>query len=509
MRKKRTRDHSSKNVQKQSPGTVEIETQTNLNDTRYNVLLQTAVANVYLSDKSESRAFRLLFDSSAQLSYVSPKVKAFLNPEIKAKKEVVLNTFGENTSTKLLEVVELVVASKTADDDVKLQAFVIDICHPLKNQNTKFAKKNFSHIRNLTLSDENCFKSSDIDILIGSDYYWHFMKNRIIRGNADKSVALETKLGYVLSEKLDIGSNGRHQINLNEFLVTNVLSVQQDLMDPKEQLNEIVQKFWNLESVGVSKNEFDVCENFEADISLANNRYEVKLPFISEHGMLDDNFLLCKSRLKNLFNGKFRKDPGLFKRCNEIIKDQIESTIIEKEPESHIVGETHYLPHKPVVRDEKATAKLRIVFEASAETNGSHSLNDCLYLGPSLTATLFGVLLRFLIHNIAFVGDIEKAFLQIGLHPSIRDFVRFLWFQEPSNIDFEKFENNELTELRFCGVLFGVTSSPFLLFDTIIHHMNKYSTVDKEFVDIFLSPLHVDDLSTGANSVDEAFDFFL
>ena len=83
----------------------------------------------------------------------------------------------------------------------------------------------------------------------------------IIRGNADKPVALETKLGYVLSRKLDIGSNGGHQINLNESLVTNVLRVQQELTDPKEQLNEIVQKFWNLESVGVSKTESDVCEN--------------------------------------------------------------------------------------------------------------------------------------------------------------------------------------------------------------------------------------------------------
>ena len=95
----------------------------------------------------------------------------------------------------------------------------------MKNQNTKFAKKNFSRIRNFTLADENCLKSSNIDILIGSDYYWHFMKNRIIRGNADESVALETKLSYVLSGKLDIGSNGGHQINLNESLETNVFRV--------------------------------------------------------------------------------------------------------------------------------------------------------------------------------------------------------------------------------------------------------------------------------------------
>ena len=38
--------------------------------------------------------------------------------------------------------------------------------------------------------------------------------------------------------------------------------------------------------------------------------------------------------------------------------------------------------------------------------------------------------------------------------------------------------------------------------------MNKYSTVDKEFVGRFLSSLHVDDLSTGGNSVDEAFNYF-
>ena len=201
--------------------------------------------------------------------------------------------------------------------------------------------------------------------------------------------------------------------------------------------------------------------------------------------MLDDNFLLCKSRLKNLFDGKFRKDPDLFKRYNEIIKDQIESRIIQRAPESHIVGQTHYLPHKSVVRDEKATTKLQIVFDASAKANGSHSLNDCLYPRPSITGTLFGVLLRFWIHSIAFVGGIEKKFLQIGLHPSHRDFVRLLWFQEPSNIGFENFENNELTELRFCRVFLEVTFSPFLLFTTIIHHMNKYRTVDKEFVDRF------------------------
>ena len=95
-------------------------------------------------------------------------------------------------------------------------------------------------------------------------------EKRIIKGNADEHVALETKLGYVLSKKLDIGSNG-HQTNLSESLVTNVLRVQQEGIDPKEQLNEIVQKFWNLESTGVSESKLGVCEDFKGDISFTNN----------------------------------------------------------------------------------------------------------------------------------------------------------------------------------------------------------------------------------------------
>ena len=182
------------------------------------------------------------------------------------------------------------------------------------------------------------------------------MKNRIIRRNTDEPVTLDTILGYVLSRKLDIGSNG-HQINLNEYLVTNLLRIQQEVMDPKEQLNEILQKLWNLDSAGVSKNEFDVSENFEADISFANDCCEIKLPFKSEDGMLDDSFLLCKIQLKYLINGKFRKYPVLFKHYDEIFKDLIKSRITEKAPESHMVGETHYLPHKLVVQEEKATKK--------------------------------------------------------------------------------------------------------------------------------------------------------
>ena len=42
------------------------------------------------------------------------------------------------------------------------------------------------------------------------------------------------------------------------------------------------------------------------------------------------------------------------------------------------LGETRYIPCHPVIRDDKTTTKICIVFGASARENGP-TLNDCLY----------------------------------------------------------------------------------------------------------------------------------
>ena len=94
--------------------------------------------------------------------------------------------------------------------------------------------------------------------------------------------------------------------------------------------------------------------------------------------------------------------------------DIIEKVDRTKSPD---VGKVHYLPHYGVVRKDALTTKLRVVFDALFKaTKDSPSLNDCLYSGPALTPTIFKVLLRFRERKIALVGDIEKAFLNIGRH---------------------------------------------------------------------------------------------
>ena len=74
----------------------------------------------------------------------------------------------------------------------------------------------------------------------------------------------------------------------------------------------------------------------------------------------------------------------------------------------------HYLPHHCVIRQDKQTTKLLIVYDGSAKmATDSTSLNDSLQTGPNLIPKLFDVLITFRWHLVAVTADIEKAFLTL------------------------------------------------------------------------------------------------
>ena len=101
------------------------------------------------------------------------------------------------------------------------------------------------------------------------------------------------------------------------------------------------------------------------------------------------------------------------------------------------------------------------------------------------------------------VGDLEKAFLNLSVHPDNRNVLRFLWVSDVHS------DSPEIVVKRFTRLVFGVSPSPFLLNGTLEHHVKKYHNVDPEFVQRFFSGLYVDDLSSGDESVDKSFQLYL
>ena len=63
-----------------------------------------------------------------------------------------------------------------------------------------------------------------------------------------------------------------------------------------------------------------------------------------------------------------------------------------------------YLPHRGVVKLDRATTKLRIVHDASAKSEGGLSLKDALEKGPNLLSLLWGIILRFQISKFLLEG---------------------------------------------------------------------------------------------------------
>ncbi|XP_055840693.1 uncharacterized protein LOC129908306 [Episyrphus balteatus] len=195
-------------------------------------------------------------------------------------------------------------------------------------------------------------------------------------------------------------------------------------------------------------------------------------------GLLDDNYPGALQRFKALVR-KLCVNKKLLEYDNAL-NDMLSSGIAEPAPYP-IEGErVFYMPHRPVYREDKETTKLRIVFDASAHASNQYSLNQHL--------------------EVELAADIEKAFLQIMLHPKDRDSHRFIWFSDKlSNVD----NLPDYFVFRMTRVTFGVTCSPGLLAVTIIKAIKEAEQTYPRTCALLLKSFYVDDLVC---SVDEEID---
>ncbi|GFW68739.1 reverse transcriptase domain-containing protein [Trichonephila clavipes] len=186
--------------------------------------------------------------------------------------------------------------------------------------------------------------------------------------------------------------------------------------------------------------------------------YETKLFWEDKPSNLENNWAIAMRRFGNL-SIKMQDNNWLYNEYKNIVKDQIKENIVE-ECSSHFETNSYYMPHSAVVRKDKETTKVRMVFDASS----------------------------------------KGAFLTIGIAEEDRDYLRFFWF--PNDGDAKSYKI-----MRMNRVPFGVTLSPFILAATIKFHIRKYKEDYRETYELLNTSLYVDDLFAGSSeSVYKAFD---
>ena len=99
-------------------------------------------------------------------------------------------------------------------------------------------------------------------------------------------------------------------------------------------------------------------------------------------------------------------------------------------------------------------------------------------------------LLRFRTKIIGIIADIEKTFIQVGLHQLDRDITRFLLWSKGIN---GKVNDNKIQIYRFARLQFGIISNPFLLSATVKHRLDEKNTTTARKVK---DNIYVDNLIT-------------
>lgn len=452
----------------------EVNTQTFMSQTSQ-ALLPSVEVIVFNSNTKQERKVWALLDSASDTSYVTTKfaesMKLPMGPERRMRAEV----FGSGLPQPI--------TSHEAEIGIKLPqgtSYLMNLWTiPLITNSIQVVTKTHGKL--------DCRKEEP-QILIGVNYLFALLGWQ--RDGSDWT-ELKTRFGPIIIGKPPLPE----EFSRVMMAITKTDTKAQNEVRPLPRENEVdaqlLTTYWNLETLGIrEETDFTINEQIEAEFLSTlkredEGRYSVNWLKKDNFDQLPSNiniaFWRLKSNLKTL-----QKNPEFLAKYKQVFDDQLANGIIEKvtnkTPHSVIMS---YLPHQPVVTPDKATTKLRVVYDGSAKRKTGFSVNDVMYDGPVLLPDMLGVIWRFRLGNYAASSDLEKAFLQIALNEDQRDVVRFLlpknWNQEVSA------ENVQV--YRFKRLPFGINCSPSILAMVLRHHLSK--NVDTEDI---VANLYVDNL---------------
>ncbi|XP_024883586.1 uncharacterized protein LOC112462186 [Temnothorax curvispinosus] len=435
------------------------------------VFLQTI--RVKLVNQGRERIIRAIFDTGSHKSYVLNSHAEKLGFEIVGEQEIVHMLFG-GSKTKPQSHKGYRIHIQSLDGSFSCNFVALNhriICQsvPSVGKGPWLQELQEQGIK-LTDVDE---KNEPIALLIGADVVGRLLTGRR-RELKCGPVAMETLLGWTLMGKTSIQSKREKDTAL---MIISMFNQEANIAD-----------LWRLDTLGITdpalkktkdEHQADVKENFLQTIKLdIDDRYEVLLPW-KGHLPLIDNWEAAERRLES--TTKKLKSQGYYNSYQEVFDEWLAEGIIERVSEE----------------EENSTTKIRPVFYASATGKNGVSLNQCLETGPNLIEQIPNTLLRFRQGKIGVISDIRKAFLQISISKEDRDVLRFLWWKKNCS--------EEIDVFRHKRVVFGVSSSPFLLAGTIEYYLEQLlqeveTEEEKMIILQLLKSFYVDNCVTSVNS---------
>ena len=446
-------------------------------------VFETAIAKV--STGHAVRTARLLFDSGANISLITNRLAITLKAKrIQSYKEI--SGFGGNRVSNLAVEIELGSAYKIRGRHVRVRCQVVDDIYPDWPGQDLSKIAGMSFLKNKQLADPGLGEKGKIDILLGlSDVTSCYLSSLICAPECFVE-ARESIFGWVV--------RGAQPENTSSNVVLKISSTD-------ARADELLQRLWKQEDVldqvlPYTEDEVYALDHFKNNtMREPDGRYSVSLPKRIPTPRLGDSRQLALKRYYS--NERSLKKKGTWEQFQSVVREYADLDHAELVPRDELqrpAGTVYYLPMHDVVKDSSTTTKLGVVFDASAKTNTGFALNDLLLPGPSLYPSLPTVLNKFRRHRIGMSADISKMFREVVLNREERDLHRF----------FMRSESGDLEEWRMKRLTFGVTSSPFLATQVLRQVAEDYQQDFLIAAESIRTEFYVDDVLTGANTIDEA-----
>ncbi|GFX02317.1 integrase catalytic domain-containing protein [Trichonephila clavipes] len=219
------------------------------------------------------------------------------------------------------------------------------------------------------LADDKFNIPDIIDMLLGAEIFYELLKPGKFYCDNSHLVLQNTVFGYVVSGSVD-------QVTENRVHCGSIVD---------DDLNKTLKKFWEIEGVHIEPKvdtEVSLCEDHFVRTHRRNceGRYVVSMALNKDPSCLGNSKDIAIRRLNSLWK-RLSRDSSYLSLYAEFLKEYEELGHLERVVESSEPPTHYYIPHHGVLRPEKLTTKLRIVFNGSSPATTSISLNDILLKG--------------------------------------------------------------------------------------------------------------------------------
>nr|XP_049705652.1 uncharacterized protein LOC126056491 [Helicoverpa armigera] len=231
-----------------------------------------------------------------------------------------------------------------------------------------YVKDHFAH---LDLADCDFYKSGPIDLLLGVECFDQIYTGSRYTPGTGLPCALSSVFGWVITG----------QFLHNTTTHTPDQSVT-SLVASSGTLDDTVQRFWESEEPskckisGPEDEVHEVCEQKSGTYRTPEDRYVVPLMLKDDAPSLGDSYRHALNRFLNL-EKQLCTQPELkteYQDSMEQYKD-----LGHMQPIDTLSADRYLIPHHCIVRPEKSTTRLRVVFDASSRATNNYSLNNIVH----------------------------------------------------------------------------------------------------------------------------------